>query len=77
MQSNDEIENLNRLRNRVIYQGYKNSLIEWTLSDRWRTIPGFMNVRGECTERWLNAKSGARICRIVANGTISGEIQCP
>lgn len=62
------------MRNLATYQGYKNSLVEWTLSDRWREIPGFMRVRGVCVERYISSKTGARITRIVAQGTISGEI---
>jgi hypothetical protein len=25
-------------RNRVLYDGYKNSLVEWTLSDEWTNV---------------------------------------
>jgi hypothetical protein len=52
----------------------KNSLAKWMASDAWTRIPGFMNVRGECVERYISSKTGAKICKIVANGTISGTI---
>lgn len=34
----DDTELLRRLRNMVCYHGYKNSLIEWTLSDSWLSV---------------------------------------
>lgn len=34
MRDDDEI---NRLRHAVLYGGYKNSLVEWTLSETWFT----------------------------------------
>lgn len=36
----DETEAVNNARNRVLYDGYKNSIIEWTLSNEWYTPHG-------------------------------------
>lgn len=43
MRDDDEI---NRLRHAVLYGGYKNSLVEWTLSDEWLT-PHTVPMTGE------------------------------
>lgn len=69
----DEIENVRRVRNAVAYQGVKNKVVKYTLSPAWSTIPPRLHIRGECIERLL--RNGARVTKIVANGTISGEIK--
>lgn len=64
------------MRNAVAYQGIKNSIVEWMNSPKWERIPGFMHVRGECVERYLDSKSDAKIIRFVVQGAVSGEITC-
>ncbi len=65
-----------RMRNMVAYQGIRNSIVEWMNSPAWTTIPGFMNIRGECVTRYISSKSNAKLVKIVSRGTVSGEIQC-
>lgn len=50
----DEIETLNRMRNRVLYDGYKNSIIEWMLSDRWIQVPHHPHIRYECVKTYAS-----------------------
>jgi hypothetical protein len=35
----EEIQAISYARNQVIYEGRKNSLVEWTLSPEWTTVP--------------------------------------
>lgn len=69
-----EAETVRRMRNATAYQGIKNTLISWTLSPEWSEIPKFMNVRGECVVKHLTTRG--KVVKIVANGMVSGEIQC-
>lgn len=70
-------EALSRARNRAVYVGV-NTIVEWTLSPRWEEIPVFLHVRGDATVRFLKiihkAQFLTKIKKIVANGTVSGEI---
>lgn len=59
-------DTLSRLRHRVIYEGYHNSLVEWTLSDNWAIVPRLLGVRGDLTRRGTKTFCDTDI----ANGTI-------
>ena len=43
---------MRRARHRVLYDGYKNSLVEWTLTDEW-TQPSWVQneTRGQVVTR--------------------------
>ena len=72
----DEIETLNRMRNRVLYEGYKNSLVEWTLSEDWYTPPSkhWLDVRGETIEKYYQFGRIVRVNNKDTNGVSFGEI---
>jgi hypothetical protein len=77
--ADDETVELNRLRNRVLYQGYMNPIVEWTLSDRWTTPPGFLHIRYEAVKRYVT--NTARVVKLCAEGQgttpmVAGEIEC-
>ncbi len=69
MDDDDELmESLNSARNRVIYGSYKNSLVEWTLSDDWVRPSQDLNPgkRGLLTSKNGNVRE--------LNNSFSGEI---
>lgn len=41
-----DIDELNALRQKVVYGGYRNPLVEWTLSDEWLETPRILDSRG-------------------------------
>ena len=63
----DENEFLRALRARVLYAGYKNSLIEWTVSEDWITPSRVLDSRGNRLSR------GQKVAGITTNN-LSGEI---
>lgn len=69
-----EMQRIRRMRNATMYQGIRNSIIEWMISDRWTEVPGRMHVRGVCIERMLGPTT--RIERFVVQGSVSGEFTC-
>lgn len=74
----DDKASLANLRNQVLYGNYKNSLVEWTLSQAW-TNPDtkLMQVRGSCWRglvRVLLDRAPSRSGTLTYS--VRGEFQC-
>lgn len=67
----DDNEFLRTLRSRVLYAGYKNSLVEWMVSPDWVQAPRVLDSRGNRLAR--GSKVG--MTGITFN-EVSGEIAC-
>lgn len=64
----DDRDHLVDLRYKATYQGYKNSLVEWTISDEWLDVDGALpNPHRGVT---FDGKT------YVFGTTFSGEIEC-
>ena len=72
----DDAADMRQARNRALYDGYKNSIIEWTLSERWTTAPNHPHIRYECVKTYA---SGKKLAAVTVQGTdvFYGEIECP
>lgn len=68
MRNKDDKQDMNNARNRVLYDGYKNSIVEWTLSNEWLDVDGALP----------NPHRGVTFDgqTYVFGVSFSGEIQC-
>lgn len=70
-ETHDEMQHLSGLRAKALYNGYKNSIVEWTLSEQWTNVPKITDTehkRGRIDLQFGNGSVWVNTCE--------GEITC-